>query len=1040
MTSNILTLIFFIAFCIYSIFGIYGLLFDMKSMKNRIFFVLCMSLCLWSLALAVINSSTNNEDFLFWHSAVVFGRSFMHALLLHFILYLTDNSKFLKKSWSILILYLPAILTFITLFIGNIKIHMQNTIAVNSFEWLTFSSNDLGKYLYIAYYSAYTIISIVLINHWRSSLNKKARTAANLLIITFFFAFIVSSLTDIILVNLVNNPLPELAPVIILVPVAALYYGIKRHNLIRSITPNSSVWSEVSIKEQAISVLQRQFKFRDENDLLSNSNKLTVMLMFPILFIFSIVNFGYFTMLSIQDFSLVLINSLIILGLSYCFMFTNIIKNTRVKYRFITMLFVLLQIFLHIAYYDYIGPAVWTASFIYIMLALYQTDATMLKVFALTVFGLGIYTWIRKEVFVLNLTYYVAQFVLFAILFLIASLVHNMNFKKSARIKEQMKQQELISEFSKSFLNVNDLNFEDKVTSLLEQSGKLCEVDRSYLFLFSEDSKTIKYSFEWCSTGIKSVKDDLEKTPVDAFSWWNSEIQNGNEIYIPDIEKLSGEAIAGKELLTKHGVKSLLSMPVTNNKKSLGFLGFNTVNNIRQWSEDDFKILRVIATILSDALIKLTAEKEIRRLAYYDDLTGIPNRRLLINRINNEIIISKPSNKIFGIVFIDLDYFKNINDTMGHKSGDELLKQISFRLSESIKMRDTVCRFGGDEYLLLLTNLNQSEDILYVVNKIMESFDNPFLIERQEFYVSISAGIAIYPRDGEDPETLIKNADLAMYSSKNQGRNRYTLCSSLLKEEVLLKTKLTHNLYRAQQNNELQLYYQPQISISTKKIVGVEALLRWNHPLMGIVMPGVFIPLAEQTGLINPIGEWAIRTACSQCAAWHKLGITNMRMAVNLSLIQIQNPNIINTLRNIIEDTGLNSEYLEFEITESIACKSNDNVIRVLNELKKLGAMISIDDFGVEYSSLNRLKRLPIDRIKVDMQFIHSIDQSDKDDAIVKIIVQLGKNLGLHVIAEGVETESQLNFLETHLCDEVQGYYFFKPMPLHEIENILLNQ
>lgn len=467
----------------------------------------------------------------------------------------------------------------------------------------------------------------------------------------------------------------------------------------------------------------------------------------------------------------------------------------------------------------------------------------------------------------------------------------------------------------------------------------------------------------------------------------------------------------------------------------LGFIGFDDVMKTRQWTDDNREMLKVLANTLSDALVKVSAEKEIHRLAFYDDLTGMPNTRLLMTRLKKEILLAQETHKLIGILFIDIDSFKDINDTMGHDGGDELLKQVAVRLSNNIQDHDIVSRFGGDEYLVILKNINRPQDIISIADRIMKSYEYPLIIK---FFVTVSAGIALYPIDGEEPDILIKNADLAMYASKNQGKNQYTLCSPELKQEIMKKTRLTHSLYRAQQRDEFLLYYQPQISVSTKKIIGVEALLRWNHPQMGMIMPNLFIPLAEQTGLINPIGEWVLRTACSQCVERHKLGIPLIRMAVNLSLMQILNPKLVGSVQEILRETGLDSQYLELEITESIACKNTEHVISVLNELKGLGTTISIDDFGVEYSSLNRLKRMPVDRIKIDMQFVHSINQSKKDDAIVKIIVQLGKSMGLNVIAEGVETESQLDFLTNQLCDEVQGFYFYKPMPADDMKKFSL--
>jgi EAL domain-containing protein (putative c-di-GMP-specific phosphodiesterase class I) len=312
-------------------------------------------------------------------------------------------------------------------------------------------------------------------------------------------------------------------------------------------------------------------------------------------------------------------------------------------------------------------------------------------------------------------------------------------------------------------------------------------------------------------------------------------------------------------------------------------------------------------------------------------------------------------------------------------------------------------------------------------------------VKGQEFFLTASAGIAIYPADGEDADTLIKNADLAMYASKEKGKNQYTICSPVMKEAVLQKTKLTNSLYRALENNELLLHYQPQVNIINGEIIGFEALLRWNHPDLGMILPLEFIGLAEQTGLIHPIGIWALETACRQNKNWQLLGFPPLRMAVNLSVEQFRNPKLVSLIERILSETGLEARYLELEITESMAVKEADYFIRMLQELKELGVTIALDDFGTEYSSLSRLKTLPADRIKIDTQFVHGLAANNKDKAITRTIIQLAGNLELKVIAEGVETEAQLEFFRQQKCYEIQGYYFYQPMPAADIEALLSN-
>lgn len=430
-------------------------------------------------------------------------------------------------------------------------------------------------------------------------------------------------------------------------------------------------------------------------------------------------------------------------------------------------------------------------------------------------------------------------------------------------------------------------------------------------------------------------------------------------------------------------------------------------------------------------------QDKITQLAYHDHLTGLPNRLLFTDRLSQAIFLARRTENPLGVFFVDLDAFKMVNDTMGHDQGDELLREVARRMTCAVRCDDTVCRVGGDEFIVLVQNLSEPEDITKIARKIIDCFNKPYKLRGQDFFITSSVGVAMYPTDGDDVETLIKNADIAMYKAKESGKNRYVLCTPIMKEKVMEAVTLTNSLYRALERNELFLNYQPQVSCDTGKIIGVEALLRWNHPELGLIPPSKFIPLAEQTGLIMPIGDWVLRTACKQNKAWRDAGLPHIRMAVNLSLQQLQNPSLVSRVEEIMRETGMNPGCLELEITESIAMNESEDVIEVLNKFKKQGISISIDDFGTEYSSLSRLKQLPIDRIKIAMPFVQGISVSEKDEAITKAIIVLAKNLGLHTIAEGVETKQQLSFLSQRMCEEIQGFYYYKPLPPEEIEAIL---
>lgn len=430
-------------------------------------------------------------------------------------------------------------------------------------------------------------------------------------------------------------------------------------------------------------------------------------------------------------------------------------------------------------------------------------------------------------------------------------------------------------------------------------------------------------------------------------------------------------------------------------------------------------------------------QDRIKYLAYHDYLTGLPNRLLFTDRLKQGINHATRTEKVIGVMFLDIDAFKMVNDAMGHDQGDELLKEVASRLSLTLRKIDTVARVGGDEFLLMINDLSSAEDIVQIAEKVVSVFNLPFKLKEQDFYVTASAGVALFPSDGEDVQSLLQNADIAMYRAKDKGKNQYMLCSPIMKSQVAELMKLTNGLYRAEERNELVLFYQPQVSQCSGRIIGMEALIRWNHPELGLVSPGKFIPIAEKTGLITSIGEWVMRTACYQNKAWQDAGLPCMRMAVNLSMYQFKNPNLVAQVESILKETGLDPSYLELEITESIAMKETDYIVDILNKLKRLGVTISIDDFGTEYSSLNYLKRLPVDRVKIAMQFVHGIAVSDKDEAITKAIIVLAKNLGLNVIAEGVETEEQLAFLSQRECDEIQGFYYHRPTPGVDMEALL---
>ena len=451
----------------------------------------------------------------------------------------------------------------------------------------------------------------------------------------------------------------------------------------------------------------------------------------------------------------------------------------------------------------------------------------------------------------------------------------------------------------------------------------------------------------------------------------------------------------------------------------------------------EHELIEIAAELKQEMAGRIEAQERITYLAYHDPLTNLPNRLHFTEHLNHGIQLAKRMARLVAILFLDLDGFKMINDSMGHQAGDLLLIEVSKRLKAMLRASDVLARLGGDEFVILLEDIADASAIEIIAGKVLNIFSEPFILNRQECFISTSIGVAVYPVDGETGEVLIKNADIAMYHAKERGKNQYVLCSPSIKNRVMETMKMSNQLFRALERKEFEVYYQPQINCSTNLIVGAEALIRWNHPELGQVLPGMFIPIAEQTGLILPIGEWVLHTSCVQAKAWQIAGYPRIRMGVNLSIRQFQNHDIAGEVQAILEDTNLDPEYLELEITESIAVHEKDYVFNALFALRDMGIHISIDDFGTEYSSMNHLKQLPVDRIKIPMPFVQGIDASPKDEAITKSIIVLAKSLGLKVTAEGVETKAQYDFLTQRMCDEIQGYYYFKPMTASDFEKLL---
>lgn len=586
-----------------------------------------------------------------------------------------------------------------------------------------------------------------------------------------------------------------------------------------------------------------------------------------------------------------------------------------------------------------------------------------------------------------------------------------------------------------------EMNYEIAIEKALTALGEATNVERVYLFqnhphpITGEISLSLR--FEWIKSGAKTSH----------YHWQNQSYQTfGLERWYNNLSK--GKIISGftqvfpqaeQELLIEDQIKSLLMVPLRLDIEFWGCLGLIECNSERHWSKHEESSLVTMAASISGTRQRQQVEEKIRYQAMHDLLTGLPNRLLFNDLLNQSIEKIVDKQEILVVMFLDLDRFKIINDTLGHTVGDELLKIVAQRLLDAIKSKDIVARWGGDEFTILL-QVTEIQSIIRIAENILHSLEDAFYLYGHELYISSSIGIALLNEHSPDAETLIQHADAALYYAKNEGRNNYQFYNQSLSQKRPELLKLEKSLRHALEYDEFILFYQPRVNITTGKITGMEALLRWYHPEMGVVSPNVFIPLAEESGLIVSIGEWVLREACKQNKAWQDAGYPPVIIAINLSPKQFCQPNLVEILTDILATTQLRPEFLELEITESTAIADMNFTTTALRILSQMGLLLALDDFGTGHSSLSRLQVLPFDNLKIDRSFINGLNVDSKVAHIIQAIVTLGQSLGLKVIAEGVEQLSELEFLRSINCDEIQGYLLYRPLSLDQATEVLKNQ
>lgn len=560
--------------------------------------------------------------------------------------------------------------------------------------------------------------------------------------------------------------------------------------------------------------------------------------------------------------------------------------------------------------------------------------------------------------------------------------------------------------------------------------GEVIECDLTFIIIFDEQREYVEHQVEWVLPSAISYRPNVYELDIRPNGTWLEDLYQDGNVVLNSVSS-KGYKDVPSDFWDRFNFCSMALVPITSKKKELkGYMGLGMFKDERQWSLECVRLLRVACEMLSNFLARQRAEERLKYDAFHDNLTGLPNRALFMDRLTHLIDrMERHPDEEFAVLFLDLDRFKPINDSMGHPVGDQLLIQVARELEGCVRHQDTVARLGGDEFTVLLEEITGVDEVKNVAKRILMRLEQPFHLGGYEVHTSSSIGVKLCNHTDIHADNVVRDADIAMYEAKNRGKSRYVIFHDSMHRQTARVVQMESHLRKAIERDEMRLTYQPILSFETGKIIGFEALLRWHHSERGMVSPAEFIPLAEETGLIVPIGRWVLEQACKQCKIWHKLGFDEICISVNVSAPQFYEKTLHEEINKILEETQLPAYSLNLELTEGLLMENVDLNISMLENLKKMGVHISVDDFGTGYSSLSYLKRFPLQTLKVDQSFVRDIPASSDDSAITSAIIALGQSLNLTLVAEGVENMEQYRFLKERGCDKFQGFMVSGPVP-----------
>lgn len=1021
--QDILSWIYYLLFVVYG-FSLWSIARARPAtQKSKILAGLLASLMLWALFISLSNAAPDAGNALSYRKLAVFGWGTMYSFLLHLVLILVKARRVSTRWWGLVLVYLPAVLNVLAFVVFWNHADRHFNIVATNYGWTNVFVDTFWNWFQTVYYISFSLLIIVLEVRWFiTTPSSKSRTQGKWVALSFLLSVVLGGFTDYFGGWLFGGTVPQLGIVFILGPVMVFLYLSLKHDFIDAKISRAPQGADDILDEGAREALYARISYP--------------------LFILAILNLAYRALL-LKDYSsqglLVegfLIGLILVLAAVLIYNAKRLSLSILMQEILITLVLCAIMLYGSFSLGQSLGLSLWSFVFTLILLsAVFSHTRVMLL-------GVLLLTLAQLLLDIRQPGHWSAQAYVLRLLAvgLATALAYRINRIFMARLREgaeNLRFQQALNDISFRMNPEHSEEYQEVLLGALSAIGDYLHNKRAIYLETDQEGLLLDCSQSACSLDTSKEQAQMAGQLYSGLISGFAHVEQG-EIYYLDQQDLDPASLTAQHL-KEQGIATLAYSPIAKQGQRYSLLVLEFEQKLGQLSQSAKDFLRIFANTLSSFHAHSKAQETLRHLAYHDSLTDSLKHERFI-QLTEERIRKAPPGFVVPLLYIDVDEFKEVNNTAGHTVGNQVLRVIADRLRTLRKAHFALGKFSGD-IMLYATTMKSVGEVHQLAREVLKAISEPLLVEGIEFHLTASVGVAIYPQDAQDAVSLMSNADFAVLEAKSQGGNQFSMYSFEKRNQSERALRMKSHLYSGIQNHELFLVFQPQVSLKTGRIAGVEALLRWKNPELGFVSPAEFIPIAEQTGLIVDIGDWVMQAACQQAVDWQKAGLPPIRMGVNVSFLQLLSPGFAKRVAKILKKTGLDPALLEIEITESATGRYGDQIQQTINDLLHLGLHMAIDDYGSDYSALGRLSNFSIDRIKIDKSLIDDLtDQNTKRRVIVQNIITLAKELKLQITAEGVELQEQAEYLRQAGCDEAQGYLFYRPMPAQDVEIALQAQ